>query len=138
MTLKSDTQTVRLPVDAATAYAFIANPQNLPTWAVGFCRAIERDGNSWIVETAGGHCGLDVEADAERRTIDFHMRPAPAVTLVAFSRVLACLDGCEYVFTQFGVPSMPDEAFNSSVAALKEELIVLRAALKARSACSVG
>jgi hypothetical protein len=135
MTVKSDTQTIRLETDARTAFDFLADPGNLPMWAVGFCRGIRRDGNGWIVQTRTGECPLEIEADARRGTIDFHMQPAPHIKASAYSRVLGCDAGSEYVFTQFSLPAAPDELFQASVESLKEELVVLRSVLRARHGC---
>jgi hypothetical protein len=135
VSLKSDTQTVRLDVNAEVAFAFISNPQTLPQWAVGFCRGIRPDGRGWIVRTASGECGLEVDADPRRRTVDFHMRPAPGIEARAYSRLIECDGGCEYVFTQFGPASVPEDAFQANVESLREELAVLRSVLRARHAC---
>jgi hypothetical protein len=135
MTVRSDTQTIRLTADADAAFEFVADPANLPKWAVGFCRSIRREDQHWVVETGAGECPMIVEVDPRRRTIDFHMSPAPQVTASAYSRVIDCGQGCEYVFTQFSVPGMPDAAFEANIEALKEELTVLRAVLNARHAC---
>lgn len=138
MTVRSDTQSVRLDVAADAAFEFIANPANLPTWAVGFCRSIRPDGAQWIVETAAGPCPLAVTADAAQRTVDFHMTPAPGITASAYSRVVSCGNESEYVFTQFSVAGMPDAAFDANVEALRDELVVLRSVLRARHACPAG
>ena len=133
--MRSDTRAVRLNTDRATAFDFIANPQNLPTWAVGFCRGIRRDGASWIVTTASGEFPIEIDGDPQRGTIDFHMRPAPDVKASAYSRLIECADGCDYVFTQFCAPGTPDAVFEANVESLKEELIVLRSVLRARHVC---
>ena len=135
MTVKSDTQTIRLEVEPSTAFAFLADPNNLPLWAIGFCRGIRQEGPTWIVETAGGECRLDIDADSRRGTIDFQMRPAPDVEASAFSRLVPCAGGCEYVFTQLAPAGASDEMFRANVEALKEELFVLRSILRARRAC---
>ena len=58
MTMRADTQTITLPVSAEEAFAFLAEPENLPRWAVGFARGIRREGDTWIVQTAqGGDAG---------------------------------------------------------------------------------
>ena len=132
---QSDTQTIRLETDATRAFAFLADPANLPVWAVGFCRRIRRDGGQWVVETVSGECALDIDADPGRGTIDFHLRPAPGVTASAYSRLVPCTGGCEYVFTQFAPPGASDQAFRANVEALKEELVVLRSVLRARDVC---
>lgn len=82
-----------------------------------------------------GECPLDIAADSGRGTVDFHLYPAPGIQATAYSRVLDCAGGCEYVFTQFSMPSAPDEVFQANVEALKEELVVLRSVLRARQVC---
>lgn len=135
MKVKSDTQAVWLDTDARTAFRFIADPNSLPMWAVGFCRAIRQDKTGWIVQTATGECPLQVEADEVRGTIDFHMDPAPSVKVSAYSRVIPCAEGCVYVFTQFSSPTAPEGMFEANVEALREELVVLRSVLRARQLC---
>jgi RNA polymerase sigma factor (sigma-70 family) len=56
MLMRADTQTMTLPASAEDAFAFLAQPENLPRWAVGFARGIRREGDEWIVRTAEGSC----------------------------------------------------------------------------------
>ena len=56
--MRSDTQTVTIEADARLVYQFLADPETLPRWAVGFCRSIRRDGEHWVAQTAQG----DVES----------------------------------------------------------------------------
>ena len=138
MTMRADTQTITVPVSAEEAFAFLAQPQNLPRWAVGFARGIRRDGDAWIVQTAQGEVPVRVVADAERGTIDFHMGVAPGLEAVAYSRVVPNDMGAEYVFTQLQLPGMSDEVFAAQRAALAEELAILPILFRAQVACPVG
>ena len=138
MTMRADTQTVTIPVDHELAFAFLADPANLPRWAVGFARGIRREGNEWIVETAGGDMPIRVIADAARGVIDFAMTVAPGVEAVAYTRLLPNGEGAEYVFTQFQSPGMSDDVFASQRAALAEELAILPILFRAHAACPVG
>ena len=72
-----------------------------------------------------GEMPVRVCADATRGTIDFHMRVAPGLEAIAYSRVVPTDSGAEYVFTQFQLPGMPDEIFAAQRAALAEELAIL-------------
>lgn len=138
MTMRSDTQTITVPASSEDAFAFLADPENLPRWAVGFARGIRRDGEEWIVQTVQGEMPIRVLADAARGTIDFHMTLAPGVEAVAYSRVLPNDAGAEYVFTQFQLPGMTDEVFALQRAALAEELAILPILFRAQAACPVG
>ena len=136
--MHADTQTVTLPVSFEEAFAFLAEPENLPRWAVGFARSIRREGDDWIVQTAQGEMPIRVVADAVRGTIDFQMRVAPGLEAVAYSRVVPNDSGAEYVFTQIQMPGMTDEVFAAQRAALTEELASLPILFRAQVACSVG
>lgn len=53
--MRSNTQRISLSGQSAEVFAFLADPLNLPRWAVGFCRSIRRDGEDrWMVETPSG------------------------------------------------------------------------------------
>ena len=133
--MRSDTRSATLDAPPDQVFDYLADPMNLPTWAVGFARAVRRSGDAWLVTTGHGEVGLRVAANATLGTIDFHMTPAPGVTVSAYSRVLASHDGSEYVFTQFQAPGMPDAAFEAQIATLREELTVLQSIVRARTAC---
>ena len=133
--MRTDTQTIALDGDRDHIFRFIADAENLPRWAVGFCRSIVRDGAGWIVRTADGEVGLRMTTDAETGVIDFHMIPAPGVEVTAFSRVVPAPGGALFAFTQVQSPGMPDEVFAAQVTALGEELEVLRHVVRAQAAC---
>src|SRR5687767_3471213 len=138
MPMRADTQMMTIPVRSEEAFAFLAEPENLPRWAVGFARGIRREGEAWIVQTAQGEMPVRVVADAVRGTIDFHMSVAPGLEAVAYSRVVPNDSGAEYVFTQFQLPGMADEVFAAQRAALAEELAILPIIFRAHMACPVG
>ena len=125
--MKANTQTISIEAAPSRVLELVADPMNLPRWAVGFARAIRPDGDRWIVSTAGGEIGLRLRADRAAGTIDFHLEPAPGVEALAASRVIPRGAQSEFVFTQFQSPGMPDEAFQASVDALRHELKVLKA-----------
>jgi hypothetical protein len=138
MPMRADTQTITLPVSFEEVFAFLAQPENLPRWAVGFARGIRREGDDWIVQTIQGEMPIRVVADAERGTIDFQMRVAPGLEGVAYSRVIRNDSGAEYVFTQFQLPGMDDEVFAAQRVALAEELAILPILFRAQIACPIG
>ncbi|MGH7709892.1 MAG: SRPBCC family protein [Gemmatimonadaceae bacterium] len=140
-TTRSDTRAVTIEAPVDQVFDFIADPANLPRWAVGFCRAIHRDDDKpvdsgrWIVSTARGDVPIRYVTDRTLGVIDFYLSPAPGIDAIAFSRVVPNGDGAEYVFTQFRAPGMSDELFEGQVRALMEELQVLRSLMRARAAC---
>jgi uncharacterized protein YndB with AHSA1/START domain len=136
--MRSDTQTTTIPASYERVFAFLAKPENLPRWAVGFAREIRRDGERWLVTTGHGEVRVRYETDARLGVIDFRMEPAPGLEVVAHSRLVPNGEGVEYVFTQFQAPGQPDEVFEGQRAALADELEVLRALFRAQAACAGG
>ena len=134
--MRSHTEQITIDVGHRHLFEFLADPANLPKWAVGFCRGIRRETETWIAQTPQGEVAIRYVCDPGLGVIDFHISPAPEVEVVAFSRVVPNGTGADYIFTQFQAPGMPDEAFAGQVRALKEELVVLRALMHAQAACN--
>lgn len=128
--MRSDTQTISILATPSKVATFVADPTNLPRWAVGFAKAVRNQEGRWLVMTGGGEVGIRVVADVQLGVVDFLMSPAPGLEAMAASRVLPNESGCEYVFTQFQGPGMSDELFDKNVKALAHELTVLRALLE--------
>ena len=135
----ADTRAISIPAHHTVVHRFVANPENLPRWAVGFCKTIRRDAtsNGWVATTAAGDIAIRFASDERLGVVDFHFSPAPNVEMVAYSRVVPNGDAAEYVFTQLQPPGMPDDVFRAQVRALTEELQVLRAVIAAELACPV-
>jgi hypothetical protein len=121
---------VTITADPKEVLAFVADPQNLPRWAIGFARSVRADAGRWLVETGQGEVGLSIEVDEVGRTADFCMEPAPGVQATAYSRVVPNGAGSEFVFTQFQQPGVPDEMFDQLVGAVTHELVALKAVLE--------
>src|SRR5262245_3214108 len=128
--MRSATETIGIGHAASEVFGFVSRPENLPRWAVGFCKGIRRQGEQWLVDTGNGEVGLRMAVDVAKGVVDFHMEPAPGVEAVAYSRVLPRGEGAEYVFTFFPEPHLDDAAFAAGVRALKEELRLLRTLLE--------
>jgi hypothetical protein len=128
--MRADTKTISIDADPGEVFRFLADPAHLPRWAVGFARAIRRDGERWIVSTGTGEVPVTVRADAATGVVDFVMTPAPGLEVTASSRVLARGSAAEYVFTQVQAPGTPDDVFARSAAAVARELVVLKALLE--------
>jgi hypothetical protein len=129
--MRADTKSIAIRADRGKVLSFLADPRNLPRWAVGFAKSARETEQGWRVTTGGGQeLGVRIATDPTLGVVDFHVSPAPGVEGLAASRVIPNGDGVEYVFTQFQAPDMPDEAFTASVNALTHELTVLKALLE--------
>ena len=97
-------------------------------WAIGFAKAIERDGDGWVVTTTSGdRVGIRIVSDREHGIVDYVMTPAPGVELAAHTRVVAANGGALYTFAMLQAPGMADAVFDQRVTELQRELTVLKA-----------
>ncbi|MEW6681904.1 MAG: SRPBCC family protein [Nitrospirota bacterium] len=129
--MNAHTQTITINTAPKVVFDFVANPENLPKWAVVFCRGLRHEESRWIVTTPEGDMVIRYESDAKTGAIDMYVTVSPSVESPAFSRVLANGEGSEYVFTFFQPPGLPDEEFRNQTEALKKELGVLKGLLEA-------
>lgn len=128
--MRADTKTISINAAPNHVLQFLADPENLPRWAVGFAKAVRQDGGRWFVRTSDGEIAIRIEANPGSGVVDFFMSPSPGVESLAASRVIPRGAHSEYVFTLFQAPGMPDEAFIKSTQALLHELSVLKALLE--------
>ncbi len=128
--MRSDTTTITIETDPKDVVAFVSDPRNLPRWAIGFAKGVRQDGGRWVVSTGQGDVSVAIDVDEQSGTVDFRMEVAPGVEAVAYSRAVPNGDGTEYVFTQFQQPGVPDELFGQLVAAIRHELVTLKALLE--------
>ena len=128
--MRSDTQTVTIDTVPREVLAFVGDGANLPRWAIGFAKAVRREGDRWIVTTGQGEVPTTIVVDETVGTIDFHMQPAPGASATAYARVVPNGAGAELVFTQFQQEGTPDDVFEQLVAAVRHELVALQALLE--------
>lgn len=131
--MRSNTEQVAIAAAADDVFAYVANPEKLPSWAKGFARAVQRDGDRWVVVTPGGDVGLQIDSDPNSGVVDYVMEFAPGMEATALTRVVSHGEGAVYVFTQLQAPGMPDEMFDAQIQELREELPQLRSLLEART-----
>ena len=133
--MRTHTTSISIDAPATDAFAYVADAETLPVWAIGFAKAIERDGDGrWLVTLAGGGTlPLRVDADPGTGVVDFVSLPAPGVEIPAHTRVVPHGAGTLYIFSMHQTPDLPDEVFDAQVAELARELTVLKAHLE--SAC---
>ena len=131
-----DVQGIALEVKQARAFAFIADPMHLPKWTDAF--ASVSDGRA-VMRTPGGEIviDLDVDASAERGTIDWRMRFPDGSLATAYSRVVG-IDSTHCAFTFILTPPpVPLEQLEGALEAqaytLSKELQRLKRLLEANS-----
>jgi hypothetical protein len=130
--MRYDTQTVDIAADPATVAAFIADGANLPRWAIGFAKQVTRsEDGDWSVTTGSGACvATRIHHDATAGTVDFVMSPTPNDEVTAWTRSVRVGTGTLLTFTQAQHRGMSDDAFDAQVAAVRHELVALKALLE--------
>jgi hypothetical protein len=120
------THTASIHVDAAPAAVLdlVSDLDQLPRWAVGFARAVERDGDDSrcvVVTGSGDRMPVGVRCDRDAGVVDFDVAGVPAYT-----RAMEIDGSTLYAFTMVQAPEMPDAVFDAQIAALEHELVVLK------------
>jgi hypothetical protein len=132
--MRTHTTSITIESPREHAFAYLADGEKLPVWAIGFAKAIERTDEGWLVTLAGGdRMPLRIESDPATGVIDYISLPAPGVEAPAHTRVVPHGSGTLYTFSMHQGPGMPDEVFDAQAAELARELQVLKAHLE--SAC---
>lgn len=127
-----DLQGVELPVSASTAFAYIADPRNLPAWTNAFARV---EGNHATMRTPQGEVevGLEVAASSAHGTVDWHMAFPDGSRATAFSRVVSLdQERCAYSFILTPPPAPLEEiegALEEQAKILARELAHLKSIL---------
>ena len=118
--MRADTKTISIAASPLKIVRLLADPRNLPRWAVGFAQAVNQQGDRWLVRAGAGDMEVRIEANESVGTVDFFMSPAPGVEVLAASRVVPRGSESEYAFTQFQAPGT--EAVNDIETAWAREL----------------
>jgi len=130
MTLASRTLSVTINRAVDEVYGFVANPENLPKWATGFCKSIKRSDGDWMIETPEGPMRVRFVERNALGVLDHYVTPAPGVEIYAPMRVLANGSGSEVLFTVFRLPDMSDVRFAQDVAFVEHDLRTLKQSLE--------
>jgi hypothetical protein len=129
--MRTHTTSIEIGSSAANTFAFVADGGKLPLWAIGFAKAIEPDGERWLVTLGSGErLPLRIDSDPATGVVDYVMLPAPDVEAPAHTRVMPHGDGTLYAFSMHQTPDIPDAVFDAQVAELERELTVLKAHLE--------
>ena len=52
--MRTHVESIEIAAPPEQAHAFLADPEKLSVWAIGFAKAIEHDGDGWVVTPASG------------------------------------------------------------------------------------
>jgi hypothetical protein len=77
--MRADTKSISIHATQDQAVNFLADPMNLPRWAIGFAKSVRRDGDRWLVTTGGGELTVRLVVERTLGVVDFFMSPAPGL-----------------------------------------------------------
>ena len=107
-------------------YNFVSRPQNLPEWAIAFCKSIRQVDHDWIAETPRGPARIRIVPHNPLGILDHYVVPAPGVEIFVPMRVVPNGDGCEIIFTLLHRPQMSDEQFAEDQRLVANDLLTLK------------
>jgi hypothetical protein len=122
----SRTATVTLHVPGEEAFAYLADVENLPSWATEFARELKVvDGKHKVVNRLGEFF-FEIRADEETGVIDMYAGPTEDVMALFPTRVVSLGEReSAFVFTMFQQPGQPDEQFDGQYESLQRELAIV-------------
>jgi hypothetical protein len=127
--MRSETVTTVLDAPPDAVFDYMAEIENLPSWATEFARELKRDPDGYRVVNGLGEFCFEIRADRATGVVDMFAGPDRDHMAVFPTRAVALLDGrTAYSFTMFQGPGMPDELFETQYASLRREFANIEAA----------
>jgi hypothetical protein len=128
---RAHTVSIAVAVDPGKAYAYTADPMNLPAWAPAFVKSIERRDDVWLAQTVLGEARFRFAPTNTFGVLD-HDVELPSGAFHNAMRVIPNGHGCEILFTLLQLPGMTDEQFKADLGTLRNDLKTLGTLLEKR------
>lgn len=128
---RAHTVSVGIAAEPAAIYAFASDPANLPAWAPGMVKSIEKVGDSWVAQTPLGEVIFRFVAANTLGVLD-HDVEAGGRTFHNPMRVVPNGSGGEVLFTLLQLPEVTDEQFQQDMDTVRADLNKLRTILEHR------
>jgi hypothetical protein len=122
---------VRVARPADEAYAFAADPANLPLWSSGLGRGIERIDGEWFIESPEGAIRFEFVPANDLGVLDHRVTFPGGGTFYNPMRVVPYDDGCEITFSVRRFGDISDADFERDAAAVAADLARLKEVLEA-------
>jgi hypothetical protein len=128
---RAHTVSVGIAVDPKTVYAYASDPANMPLWAPGFVKTIEKQGESWIAQTSLGQVAFRFAPTNDLGVLDHdvHLPNGPVHNPM---RVIPNGEGSEVLFTLIQLPGVSDAQFQQDMDTVRADLNKLRTLLEHR------
>ena len=129
--MKSKTVTAVLPAPRERVFAYLADVENLPRWAVGLGTSYREEGDVLVADGPLGEVRVRFVEKNRFGVLD-HVVTLPSGDVVHNAmRVVPNGDGCEVVLTLFRQPGMTDEQFERDAEWVARDLQTLKRVLQA-------
>jgi hypothetical protein len=126
MIIRCITKTVSIDAPIERVFAYLANAQNWPQWAIVNVKAVNpRDDDWWDMTTPAGPAKLRIRANAEYGILD-HDFETPDASWSVPARVVPNGTGSEFMITFFQPPHFTDAFFDDQVSFVDKELAKLK------------
>ena len=125
--MEARTVTAVLDAPREQVFRYLADVENLPTWATEFARELRFEDGKTKVVNGLGEFYFSIEADPDTGVIDMYAGPTEEELALFPTRVVGLPGGkVAYSFTMFQGPEMPEELFESQYEALLREFDNIR------------
>jgi hypothetical protein len=116
------TVTAVFPAPRERVFSYLADVENLPSWATDFARELKLVDGEWKVVNGLGEFVFRIEADPETGVIDMFAGPTADELALFPTRVVPLgEDVSAFTFTMFQSPGLPDEIFDAQYRSLLRE-----------------
>ncbi len=126
---RAHTVSVGIDVDPQTVYGYASDPANLPVWAPGFVKSMEKKGGHWLAETTLGQVRFRFAPANEFGVLD-HDVESTGGTVHNPMRVVPNGAGSEVLFTLIQLPGVSEEQFQQDMDTVRADLNKLRTLLE--------
>ena len=129
--MNSNTVTAYFNAPRDSVFASLADIENLPRWATGYCKALRKDGDDHKVTTPMGEVYFRIDADPGTGVVDMASGPVKETMASYPVRVAALPDGGSLLlFTALQLPGMSDDDLAAQCQGLEAEFEIIRQAVE--------
>ncbi|MER7535661.1 SRPBCC family protein [Streptomyces sp. NPDC097704] len=124
---------VSISIDRSVAdvYAYASDPVNLPAWAHGLGKTIEKVGDEWVADSSPlGRVTVSFVPRNDLGVLDHDVTLPSGQTFHNPVRVIATETGSEVVFTLLRQPGVSDAAFERDADTVAADLARLKGLLE--------
>ncbi|MEN8197560.1 MAG: SRPBCC family protein [Pseudomonadota bacterium] len=129
--MNTNTVTAYFNAPREKVFAYVADIENLPRWATGYCKELRKEGDDHKVVTPLGELYFRIDADPITGVVDMVSGPEKETMAAYPVRVAAMPDGGSLLlFTAMQLPGMSGEDLAAQCRGLEAEFEIIRQAVE--------